>query len=354
MRALGWMMALTLAGPAAWGGETPGEGDGPPKGVHAVRSDDEITVFGDLFARWDDTRWYIATEVQLPATALVRSGTATDSTGGASWFVANQNYEMRVAAYQVRAVLACGKDWKLSGRKYEVSCVIEDFGLQALVFERKYKHAQAILDEYDRKFTGARVQLQVKDNGRVTNIDLEDMPDSRNARERRIEESMRQIMSRLVVGYDMKLRKANYLSSGQWVETRSALLSMPSSTLAPSSGLIVHQLNGYKGHVVVQTKGEGQMVDDQGVTYKADITGVSIYDDDEGYMTERVWMLVARPTVSTGGNFDTGNTPSYTHSGVLRLLGDAEVVDVGPTRRVGAPGADADDFPPWVPLEPGS
>lgn len=355
------VMAGLLAAPAAWAGDGADPApfddveDDTPKGPHSVRSDDEVTVYGDLFARWDDTRWFIATEVQLPGTAYQVSGSDVSSARGMAWFWSNTNREMRVPAYQLRAVLACAKDWKLSGRKYEVSCTIEDFGLQAVVFEDNYDYAQAILDEYDRKFTGARIQMQVKDNGRVTNIDLEGVPDARNERERRIQESQRQLLSRMVVGYDMKLRKSNYLASGQWVETRSALLSMPSSTLTPASGLIVHQLNGYRGHVIVQTKGEGQIQDDAGVSYKAEITGVSVYDDDEGYMTERVWALRATPTAGGGSLFDTANGPSYMHSGVLRLLGDVEVADVGPTREVALPAnAASRGLPVWTPVEPGS
>jgi len=314
------------------------------KGVHAVRADEEIVVYGDLFARWDGTRWFIATEVHLPL--------------GTFWR-ADQNYVMRVQAYQIRTILACGKDWKLSGRKYEVSCAIEDIGLQAVVNESpKYKHAQAILNEMDAKLTSARVQLQVRDNGRVTNIDIEDMPKPRNRRERDIQESIRQVLTRIVVGFDMKLRKSNFLSTGQWVENRSALLSIPSSTLSPASGLVVHQLNGYKGHIVVQTKGEGQIMEisgsqqDQEINYTAKLNGVAIYDDDEGYMTERVWSMSAQRTASTYQEYGmTGG--GYAHAGMLRMLGEEEKVDVGPTREVRTPKAGRKpDLPTWEPVLP--
>jgi hypothetical protein len=165
------------------------------------------------------------------------------------------------------------------------------------------------------------------------------------------------MLTRLVVGYDMKLRKSNFLSTGQWVETRSALLSMPSGTVTPSAGLIVHQLNGYQGHIVVQTKGEGQIQDDLGITYKVSISGVSIYDDDQGFMTERVWSLVGKRTADAfdGVGF---SLVDYHHAGQLRMLGDEERVEVGPTREVRVAGQKRKDeeallaLPLWEPVRP--
>lgn len=337
LHALSILAAALLTTPVQAGG------DDEPKGVHGVRGDDEIVVYGDLFARWEGTRWFIATEVTLPL---------------GTFFRADQNWDMRVQAYQIRAILACDKDWKLSGRKYEVSCRIEDVGLQVVVNESpKFMHVGDIIDEMDAKLSGARVQLQVRDNGRVTNIDLEDVPPPRNRRERQVNEALRQVLSRIVVGFDMKLRKANFLSTGQWVETKSALLSMPSATLSPANGLIVHQLNGYRGHIVVQTKGEGQiaMVGDDpsaDINYTAELNGVAIYDEDEGFMTERVWSMQAEQTASTFQEF--GMTQGvYSHSGALRMLGEKERVDVGPTREVRTPTAGRlPGLDLWEPVRP--
>jgi hypothetical protein len=331
------LVAALLFGPA-FAAEPPTRGVPAAKGVHAVRADEEVVVYGDLFARWSDTRWFIETEVRLPTWAF---------------WAANLNYEMRVAAYQVRSVLACEKDWKLARRRYEVMCRIEDIGIQAVTLERNFKHAQSILDEMAGKLRGAAVQLQVRDNGRVTNIGLEDMPEPRNRRERQIEESLRMVLSRLVIGFDMKLRRTNFLESGQWVENRSSLLSMPSVTLTPSSGLVVHQLNGFDGHIVVQTKGEGQILGDENVSYIVQLNGVSIYDEREGFMTERVWSLVGERTAESYMTFGTmlGN---YSHCGWLRMLGADEKVDVGPTRELKFPGMDDKaDLAPWVPIEAG-
>lgn len=336
MRRLALALALLISSSGA-GERTDGDPE-PKKGVHAVKADDSIIVYGDLFARWSDTRWFIETEVLVPTW---------------SFWAADFNYEMRVVAYQVRTVLACEKEWQISRRRQEVRCRIEDISLQAAILEEKFKHAQAVLDEMVTKLKGAAVQLQVRDNGRVTNIDLEDVREPRNRRERQILESMRQVLARIVVGFDMKLRKSNFLSTGQWVENRSALLSMPSVTLAPASGLVVHQLNGFDGHIIVQTKGEGQIQGDEGAMYAVEINGVSIYDEGEGFMTERVWSLVGRRTAESFLTFGTA-LADYAHSGRLRMLGEKEQVDVGPTREVRLPGMKKKDhLDLWTPIEAG-
>ena len=79
---------------------------------------EEIVVWGDLFARWDDTRWLVKTEVGMPFELV---------------FAADMNKELQVREFQVAAVLHCSKDWKLSGKKYEVGCALEDVAVQAAV-----------------------------------------------------------------------------------------------------------------------------------------------------------------------------------------------------------------------------
>lgn len=318
-------------------------GDPSKEGVHQVRADEEIIVYSDLFARWKDTRWLVETEVRLPTWMF---------------WAANENAEVRVRAFQVRTVLACEQDARLGRRRIEVYCHLEGVGLQAATIESDPELTQGILDEMKGKLTGAALKLQVRDNGRVTNIALRNTPELRNRRERQIHEALRMILSRLVVGFDMKLRKGNFLSTGQWVENRTALLSMPSITLTPASGLVVHQLNGFEGHTVVQTKGEGIIMDDAGVTYKVDLNGVSIYDQDEGFMTERVWSLVG---IRTADSYMTYGTMmgDYGHFGRLRMLGPDQEVDVGPTREVRLGQSRKRDLkkmkdaPMWIPLSEG-
>ncbi len=329
------------------------------EGVPWVSTDkDDVVVWGDLFARWDDTRWRIDTEIQLPY---------------AVGFEQVFNGVFYTAGYQVRAVLACSKTWKLTRKSYEVDCVLEDVAIQASIADgynpRRIATAQEILDEIDGRLQGAELQLQVAADGRVTNIDIEGLRED-NERERSIAETFRQVLSRVVVGFDMKMQPMNQLHEGKWIEYHSRLMSMPvraNSTGTRSSSTLVHYLNRYDGHVLVQSIGEGiielppiplsapivapmtEWTDGQRplpelvYLYDTDFVGVSLYDPTEGFMTERVWALEAKATASA--QFNVGQ---YWHAGRITRLGDLERPDVGPTRVVGLRGKSVEGVPDWV------
>ncbi len=303
-----------------------------------VDYDEEIVVYGDLFARWDGTRWAMATELVVPHPI---------------WLMADRNRSVRVKALQIHSVLACEKDWKLTRRRWQVHCTMEDMGIQAVPVaeDRKYEHTQAILDEIDAKLTGASLQLQAKDNGRVVNVQLEGV-EADNRRERNSAETLRMILSRLIAGWDMKLRRGNFLGEGQWVEYDNQLLAMPSHMRSLAGGIVVHQLHKYKGHRVVQTVGEGHLLDDLNYSYKVDLQGVSVYDYDEGYMTERVWYVYGERTAA---GFYAAGTASldYWHAGRLLMLEPDQEFDVGPTRALAPPGwaYDGWNMPQWRNIE---
>lgn len=365
--------------PASGGGDTP----------WVSSQTNEIVVWGDLFARWDDTRWRIDTEIEIPFPVLLAK---------------ENNLQFFTTAYQVRTVIACSKTWKLGKKHFEVDCVLEDVALQATIAqrysERAIKNAGVVLDELDAMLTGVDLQLQVADDGRVTNISLEGLQKD-NDREQMIHETLRQVLSRVVVGFDMKLQKMNQLNEGKWIEYHSALMSMPlpsGSTATRASSTLIHYLNRYKGHILVQSIGKGmieapalggQRLDNSagmvaasqqapsaaaqpsgisaggsgstpddgddsasngfsypGYTYDTDLIGVSIFDQDEGFMTERVWALEGKPTASAGLN-----TRRYWHAGRITMLGETEKPDLGPTAVVSPRGAGVPGVIPWQSIE---
>ena len=247
---------------------------------------EEVVVYGDLFARWDGTRWFIETETVLPYTLSLN---------------ADENRSVRTQGYQLRAVLACEKDWKLGKLKFEVTCTIESLGMQsAHTYRSQDKRAlenhELILKEIDQKLTGASVQLQVLSDGRVDNIDLEGLPQG-NRRINRMQETLRTVLGRLMSGFHLKLRKHNQLHEGKWVEFNSTLLSMPGPQgMTPShTSHLVHYLNRFEGQTLVQTIGKGMVsvpalsdtMGDRAASnskvYQTDLIGVSIFDYDEGY-----------------------------------------------------------------------
>jgi hypothetical protein len=303
---------------------------------------EEIVVWGDLFARWDNTRWFIQTEVGTP------------------WKV-QFNVDNRYFAtqeYQLRIILACAKDWKLGNHKYEVTCSIEDFGVVASLAERNVTEAdvaraQEILDVIDAQLTHAAVELQVADDGRVTNLQLEGT-DRSTRRQSEVSETLRQMLSRVVVGFNMKLQKFNQLHEGKWTEFNSTLMTLPLPPDIPGSigsSMLVHYLNRYQGHVIVQSLGKGSTdVSVDGGTpriYDLNMVGVSVFDPTDGFMTERVWALDGNPTA--GVLFGSG--AQYFHAGRIQMLGTEDHPTVGPTRPVNGRKQASLLLPAWEPLE---
>lgn len=314
---------------------------------------EEIVVWGDLFARWDDTRWMVTTEIGIPyALTLSR----------------DENVEFKTREIQLRTVIACSKEWKLGGHRYEVDCEIEDFAIQASIAEDRVKaddiaRAQSVLDEIDAKLSGAKLQLQVADDGRVTNMALEGVPKN-NRRQSEMHETLRQILSRVVVGFNLKLRKFNQLNEGKWQEYNSTLMSMPMPPDVGSgqgSSLVVHYLNPFQGQIVVQSIGKGLVqipspkeasasLSGEGaaptINFTIDLIGVSIFDKEEGFMLERVWSIEGQNTASSF--FSIGN---YINNGRIWVLGTQDKPDCGPTRVVNGRRQVVPELPKWEPIE---
>jgi hypothetical protein len=303
-------------------------------------SAEEIVVWGDLFARWDDTRWYVSTEFSLPYELQLER---------------DENVSFSTRELQLHTIVACNKEWKLGKRRYEVACKIEDFGIQAAIAERVVTEADAtraklVLDEIDAKLTGAWLSLQVADDGRVTNLDLDGI-DTNNSRESQIQETLRQVLSRVVVGFNLKMQKYNQLHEGKWVEYNSSVMTMPlppGVSGSPGSNMLVHHLNHYRGHVIVQSIGKGMtsVEVEQGkvVQFTTDFIGVSTFDDQEGFMTERVWALEG--TSTAGAIFDQGR---YFNAGKITMLGTADRPDLGQSVVTNGTYQHLPFLPAWVP-----
>lgn len=355
--------ALALAGPA---GAVQGKVSVPTPGPEATEEPEEVIVIADRFARWDHTRWYAEMQIGFPLPYPM---------------YAEQNWETRLVALQVRSVLSCEKTWRRGNRSFEVICDIEDISLRGVSYEDGSTHATDVLQDIDRKLTDTSLQLYVSDNGRVDNLDLAGFPGN-NDREKAIRESTRQIMRRLMASFHMRLPRTSAMTEGQWMEYESPIFLLPtpvfwsptgSNTDGPSvipgggssgtstgitsmgGGYLLHQLDKYRGKLVVQSKGvatvsDGQ--DDQPNYYSVNFDGVSIYDPDSGIMTERVYALQGQTTASsaTANGFAGG---LYFHAGRIQMLNPTDKVPVGFTGQVvpEALAAKHPELPRWKPIE---
>jgi hypothetical protein len=333
-----------------------------------ARTPEEITIYGDDFARWDHTRWLVAAELILPLGV---------------GFAAEEDEAFVSYAFQVRAIVACEKDGRETKNVWEVSCTVEDVGLLVSAYrraerERDRELVQRVLDQIDAKLTGMDVQMQVDRNGGITDVDLEGVTTD-NERDRGIQESLRQVMGRVMAGFHLRIPD-HAQRDGQWIETHSELMDLPSLTASRGSTMLVHVVSPYAGARLVQTIGQGttavhMIVQDKGgqagspfeqvsnadaallsvsgaeteleMMYDMSATGVAMFDQETGIMTERVWAVHGIPTASG----DVFSGPPYRNVGRLALLGQADRPDVGPSKQVAPPGAVLEGLDRWVDIE---
>ncbi|MEZ4235315.1 MAG: hypothetical protein R3F59_03980 [Myxococcota bacterium] len=379
-------MVWALALGSAWGA------DGKPAGAALeLEPSDEIVVYGDDFARWDHTRWLVLNELWFPFGAT---------------FAADRNRQFDSFAFQIRAVLLCDKDDKLSKRRWEVSCHIEDIGLQATSLRRWKREkdrevVQQVLDELDGKLTGMAVQMQVADDGGVQNFDLEGVT-ADNDREITIQETLRQVLSRMMAGFHLRIPE-HAQRAGQWVEYHSELMDLPSLTSSRGNTQLVHLVTPREGLQIVQSVGNGSAsvaipvtqrdafaagqfdelsevaidkasgataaTPDDSVgesaskasmgskressieaTYQLEASGVAVFRKSDGIMTERIWTVDGKPTAGSAGGTTSQPAP-FRNMGRIQQLGPDEKPDVGPTRQVAWPGRAMEGLPAWETIE---
>jgi hypothetical protein len=298
--------------------------------------DESITVYSDLFKRWDGTRWLIRTEIVFPTVMQFADG---------------RNHEFYADAMQVRTVVGCDKDWKLTGKRWQVRCTIEDLSLNAVIAREPAPTdgVPEMLAMLDAKLTGASLQMQVMEDGRIETVDVEGIS-KRNEAEAQLAESLRQVLSRITAGFDMRLRKFNDLRPGNWIEYTSKLMTMPAQTASKGTSMVGHKLSRVDGHIIVESQGKGVAAIGEGTqqnTYNTKLASVAVYDDDNGYMTERVWAMNAQPTASS---WVAGNS-HYWHAGRIRQLHGEEKPEVGVTGIIAPPAVHTGTLPDWESIE---
>lgn len=325
-----WFGCAALAAPAdAPSGDV--DADGPSGDAPSGDASEEIVVWGDRLLRWE-RRWYVQTEVAFP------SGLA---------LFAERNLEVVLAAVQVRVVLSCDRDFPMGPLLEEVHCDIEDVGIIGLP-RGHVTDADRVLAEIDATLTGANVQMQVTPAGAVPYLDLEGVP-ARNERTRERQEQMRQLMSRALLPFHLKL-PGTVQSGATWRETASRLMSMPSGTGSIGNSVVSHRMDLLGDRFIVQSVGTGMLSPNGGVDYfDTWLDGVAVVDRDTGILSERVWAVRGEPTPSSPCAM-SGAT--YHHIGRLRMLGAREHPDVGGTWAARFDDRGDPSAPAWTPLPP--
>lgn len=353
----------------------------------------EIIVYSDDFARWDDTRWYIQTEMILPVPVA---------------FARDFNWSFASYAFQIRSIVDCKQTNRMSKKRIEVDCSIEDIGILASTQRRQKgdqdrKIVQAVLDEVDSKMTGLKVQMQTDFKGGLLNMDIEGLTTS-NIRQRAIQETIRQILMRVFAGFHLRIPD-HAQRDGKYNEKGSQIMQMPSTTASQGSSIITHNVAVRPdGLQIVQSRGKGTTRitmpvlrpqggssaaagpplagggggGNPGVTdgsnqtteeiegpvlisltgrqqveleanFALNMNGVAVFEKKTGIMLERIWLVQGTPSASSGG---AGNRVGNYHTvGRLKKLVKDERIDVGPSQQVSVPTQSTEGLPDWQALE---
>ncbi len=266
--------------------------------------------------RWDfsrTNRYYLETNVQLPIMM---------------WWMAEYNKQARVDYFELEIVTECAPGVRETRRTWEVMCIIEDLAVRAAPLPQEAGIVAHIVEDIDRRLTGARVQLQIRDDGRITNIDLEDVG-RRNRRFGRINENMRLVLTRAFSGLDQPLPAGD---EEGWIQHSSWIMRAPAADGSSGSSEIVHKIVDRTGSVLtIAAGGRGMIVPGEGINkYDARFTSEATFDARTGRLLDRTWTLVGGPTASSLIASGTEGFP-YLQRGRIVALSEGQSWEIGET-----------------------
>jgi hypothetical protein len=186
---------------------------------------------------------------------------------------------------------------------------------------------QPIVEGLDEILTGAVVQLVVRPDGRVVNLDLENVS-RRNNRVGVINENLRLVLFRAFAGLDLQLPESG--EGGNWPQYGAWLMAAPSTNGSAGTSEIVHSVvDRGPGGVTILSGGRGLIVPGGGENlYEARMWGKAVFDPRTGRLLDRTWTVVGGPTASSFIAFGAAGYPYVQHGRVVALTGD-ETWDVG-------------------------
>ncbi len=270
--------------------------------------------------RWDwsqPQRYALETTIRLPEMM---------------WLATRYNKQARVDAMDVRVVAQCGPGERATRKKFEVSCTLEDVGFSAEALPQEAGLVGEIVKEFDERMTGAAVQLQVRSDGRLINVDLEDV-ERRNQRFARINENLRLILSRVFSGLDLPLPREG--QEDGWIQHSSWIMRAPAVGGSAGTSTITHKVTALTATTLTVTSaGSGIIVPDPGINkYRARMVSETSFDRRQGRILDRTWTLLGGPTASSAVAQGFEGYP-YMIQGRVVFLPDGQSWDVGESREL--------------------
>jgi hypothetical protein len=264
---------------------------------------------------WDwsrSQRFYLESQVRLPMFM---------------WFATPFNHQARATAFEIRVVTTCGPGTPLARGSFEVLCTLDDVGLVASGMSQEEGLLAPIVQELDDILTDASVQLVFRPNGRLANIDLEDVS-RRNHRVGVINENLRLVVTRAFAGLDLLLPET--VESGPWPQYGAWLMQAPSPFGSSGNSEIVHTIvESDASGLAIVSGGRGLISPGEGLNqYDTRMTGRAVFDPRTGRLLDRSWTVVGAPTASSYISFGAAGYPYLQQGRVVALSGD-ETWDVG-------------------------
>lgn len=271
---------------------------------------------------------------------------------------AEQNHELRSIGWQARTNLDCEMTGK-EGRRTLISCDVVDIGLLIASHpnDRERPNNAKIIDEIDAKLTQATIQLQMRSDGRVVDMDIEGL-DKDNRRVSQIAAQLHLVMQRSIAALDLQLPRGGESPEGVWAQYDAMLFGAPAEVGTHGGAEILHRVFEKRGEdVVLASLGRGviapsgRTTDSAANLFETRYEGAAVFDTKQGALTERVWTVLGTPTASSAIAEGTEGIP-YGQRGKLRLLApDEPWPAVGETREIQGYGeAPSTTLPGWVPL----
>lgn len=272
---------------------------------------------------WDWTRphrFYLESQVRLPLIL---------------WLGTPENKQARVTSFDVRMVTTCANAEIETKHVVQVTCTLDDVALSAAAYPADRGRVQPILDELDRDLSGAWVQLQMHDDGRLANIDLEGL-ERTSLRQGRINENLRLIVARAFAGLDFALPTGD---EAAWTQYQAWLMRAPSSNGSSGGAEVVHrEIDRSDGFARILSAGRGVILPGEGWNkYDTRMASESTFDLRSGRLADRTWTVVGGPTTSSAIAQGAEGYPYIQRGRIVALPGE-ETWDVGPSREQ-APGA---------------
>lgn len=284
-------------------------------GAFAIASSSAAQQGPSDAVRWDfDQRHRYAVEANMRLPEMI-------------WLGTRFNTQARFDAMHVRMVLQCEPGVKETRRSWTLQCELENVGFSAEALPQEVGLVQEIVTELDERLTGAVVRLQMRNDGRLTNINLRNLR-RRNQRFAFINENLRLVLSRALAGFDLPLPRNT--EDNAWVQHSSWMMLAPTRYGSASSSEIVHKVTDVQPtSLTITSAGRGLVVPDDGWNkYAARVEGQTVFDTVNGRILDRTWTLVGGPTASSVIAQGTEGYPYIVHGRVV-ALSEGQAWDVG-------------------------